>query len=44
MIMGRWSELSFLSTFQVVVGIKLDDAIETSGAVEARLVTLVGRS
>ena len=42
MVIGRWSELSLFSTRQKVDDIRLEETILTSGAVEARLVTLVG--
>ncbi len=41
---GRWSELSLFSILQVLVGMRLGEARLMSGAVEAVLVTLVGKS
>ena len=43
-VMGRWSELILFSTFQVVVGIRLEETMVMSGAVEAKFMTLVGMS
>ena len=44
MVIGKWSEFNFLSTFQLEYGIKLEEAILISGAVNDWSVILVGWS
>jgi hypothetical protein len=44
MIIGRWSELILFAILQLVYGIRSADAMLMSGAVDAKCVTLVGRS